>query len=790
MTWARRAPTLLLFAIACLTIFLSRLDRPQAAELPEVSSLHPRIFVRHDEASVGRGLTVGQLRQRLSDSAYQRWRGRVAQKDLVGKPGLSETVEFAARYLEEGDKDDLEAVRHYLVANTFSYAKHDVTGFLAGAEMATAFDWVYDGLSPSDRAAIMSNIVTTADSSYDFLIKGEPDINHNYTYMALNSIAVCGLVLEGEAAPFDARAREYLELARQWLEGKGKALDTWQAREGAWGEGNHYTFHETLRTLVMTLQAYRTATATDYFALIERQHGDFAAKAGRFLIASTRPDLTFERIGDISPSRVMAAITVPLTVDALAAGLGDTDDAARLRSFADALLEAYGARALHPSFDWGMRIFFEPRARREPSYKTLPLAMRMGAGTYDLITFRNGWDSDSTMISFLGGDHYTDHQHFDKGHFLIYRRGGLIVDGGAYDEMNKPQGHWSDYSTRTLAHNGVLVYDPDEAFPKGYSNDGGQRVLRGLQHHADWQNYLEHYKKEKLDTGEVLAFESGEQFGYARCDLARAYSDKVTAYDRQLVYLPADDFLLVYDRVSAARPEFNKRWLLHFQEQPVIGGVAPKPGVSRFANASLMSVKRRGSLDQGGRKVAYDGALFVNTLLPAQRSVTTIGGEGYEFFDAFAGVNHPPSDLKRADELREAGRWRIEVAPARPARSDRFLHAFQIADGATKQPVRVRLLTSDEGKMVGAQFLARRKHQVVLFAKNQPDSPVSLPLRYTLSSPVTAHHLLVELPPGQRVAVEINGKPSPVQRVSSQGVLEFEDRVTGQRKVVIRPVPN
>ena len=104
-----------------------------------------------------------------------------------------------------------------------------------------------------------------------------------------------------------------------------------------------------------------------------------------------------------------------------------------------------------------MRIFFDPRAPATPSYKTLPLFMRLGAGTYEQFLFRNGWGPDSTAITILAGDHFTDHQHFDKGQFLIYHRGGLAVDSGAYDRMYQPDRHANEYAPRTLAHNCVLV---------------------------------------------------------------------------------------------------------------------------------------------------------------------------------------------------------------------------------------------------------------------------------------------------------------------------------------------
>jgi hypothetical protein len=508
-----RSASFVWIVLSC-AVFHGRGENGIEAALPRVSSLHPRIYVRHDAAGIGAGLTLRQLRERAVDPLYSAWRRPVSGESL------GNTVEHAARYLETRFTKDLDAARQYLLAHTFSQRQHDVGGLLAGAEMAMAYDWIFDGLAETERTAILSNIVTTADSSYDFLIHGEPDVNHNYTYMALRTIALCGLVLKGEEERFDRRARDYLALAQQWLEGPGKVLETWKAREGAWAEGSHYTFHETVRTLIMTLHAYRTATDVDYLAAAEQKYGGFVAGMGRFLIACTRPDLTFERIGDVLPSRALAAITVPLTVEMIAAGLSDHEERGRLRSFALELRQAYGDKALHPSFDWGMRMFFDPHAPTTPSYKTLPPAQRLGAGTDEHIVFRSGWDRDSTQITILAGNHYTDHQHFDKGHFLIYHRGGLTVDAGAYDDMYVPGRHQNNYSIRPL--------------------------------------------------------------------------------------------------------------------------------------------------------------------LPEKRTVTIIGGPGYEYFNTFDGTNTPPTIRSRANAPRESGAWRMELSPANSAADDLFLNAIQITDASAR----------------------------------------------------------------------------------------------------------
>jgi len=312
-------------------------------------------------------------------------------------------------------------------------------------------------------------------------------------------------------------------------------------------------------------------------------------------------------------------------------------------------------------------------------------------------------------------------------------------------------------------------------------------VLRGLQHHADWLTYLDHRKREGLETSRVLAFAKDEKasYNYLRCDLTAAYGDKVRLYERHFVYLPDSDFLVVFDRVRAARPELSKSWLLHFQDRPSVDDAVPEPGISRFNGARIIGVTRRGELALGGRTVSYDGILFVHSLLPESRTVTIIGGPGFEYYNTFSGTNYPPA-AGRANAPREAGAWRMELAPAKSTADDLFLTAFQIADGSAENKAGIRLLTDSDQKTAGVQFGALPAHQIVLFSSEPSGAPVSLPLRYEIDSPVSARHLLLELPPLEQVTIEINGKRAATSTVSSQGILSFEDPSKGRRVVAIK----
>jgi hypothetical protein len=362
--------------------------------------------------------------------------------------------------------------------------------------------------------------------------------------------------------------------------------------------------------------------------------------------------------------------------------------------------------------------------------------MRMGEGTYEHIAWRNGWGPESTLITILAGDHFTDHQHFDKGQFLIYKHGGLAVDSGAYDGMYKRGGHSGEYAVRTLAHNCVLVFDPAQDF-KGYANDGGQLMLRGIQHHDTWPRYLDHRIRENLHAAEVQAYEAAEWGNYVRADLTRAYGPKVRWYQRSFVYLPTRDVLVVHDHVDSG---FEKRWLMHFQHEPEIDGDA----------VTVRSPE--------------GGSMVVRTLLPAQPVIEKVGGPGREFLNPFNQVNYPPSRPATAAEPRESGSWRMEVLAGAGVKE--FLHTVSLGRAVESRRV--------DG-VSGAEFVFPDGRDVVVFAE-------ALPVSYKIGSGSKARHIVAGLPPGSELTLDMGRRRSKV-RADSHGVVKFDDPAAGSRKI-------
>ncbi|MPY90995.1 MAG: hypothetical protein GEU99_24170 [Luteitalea sp.] len=752
-----------------------------------VSSRRPRIFVRADAARVGRGLTLAELRARARQPVYRDW---ISYEGTA--TGWAQLPALAMQYLLTRDAEAAERVGEALDRTPFPYAEHTSTA-AAVYHSAIAFDWVRDALSAEQAGRIAAKLVEGAEHLKQGVTA--PSINHNYSLESLYGVATVALAIYGESERCTQKALEYLTAVDHMLQGDDMLLDAFRAKGGTWAEGNHYTPFVVVHPFLMTLRALTTATNTDYFHLIRERYGDFLEPMAKFLVANVRPDFTLERIGDVTQRVVLRDTFLRPSLELLASELDDAALQGQVRSFLQEASTYYGREFVPDLFGWMMLVSYDSRLPSEPSYRTLPLAMRFGEETYEHIMLRSGWGENSTLITYLSGDHFTDHQHFDKGHFLIYRNGGVIVDGGTYSSMYGES--WSNYSTRTLAHNNVLVHDPDELPYESVRRtivypDGGQRLIRGHQSHRTWGHYLNARGTAGLDTAAVAAFDADarlNRYQYVKTDLTNAYGEKTTWIDRQLLYLALADYLVVKDRVITSEA-LDKYWLLHFQERPAVDGETPDGGVTDYASATLVRARRTGVLTLPGKTVVYSGGLLIKPLLPGERTVSIIGGPGYEYYNRFARKDFPPE--KAAAPERESGHWRMEVSPSEPTARTVFLHAMQITDVDRKEMVPTRYLRSTDGRMEGALFSSPKVQYVALFSASLDErgdtfQRAELPIVYQLDAVARTTHVLVELQPGLEVGVSVNGSTLGTYRTTQGGVLSFDDLGLGTRSVRIEP---
>lgn len=317
-----------------------------------------------------------------------------------------------------------------------------------------------------------------------------------------------------------------------------------------------------------------------------------------------------------------------------------------------------------------------------PDPEAEPLARRFdGMGQ---VIFRSGTGAADTYALLSGGGRLDQHRHLDAGHFTIFHRGFLALDTGTRDGNTD---NLQNYFAQSEAHNVVMIKMPGEPpvpYWNGevYGNGGGQYKVLGSK---------------------VAAFETANDYVYAAVDATPVYRpEKCETAIRQFVFVPPDHFV-VFDRVTAVKAEYGKRWLLHHANEPVLVD------------------GRTWRSDQA------EGRIFCRTLLPEDAVVEAVGGPGREFLAD--GRNFPIDAGPSQERLRNAfplprpvypevpelmGRWRVEVKPGAAKREDLFLHLLEVGSPGLKEMVPAAVRRA--GDAVELRFEAGAKTVTIVFA--------------------------------------------------------------------------
>lgn len=391
----------------------------------------------------------------------------------------------------------------------------------------------------------------------------------------------------------------------------------------------------------------------------------------------------------------------------------------------------------------------------------LPLT-RYSGSPFGWMIARTGWDENSVIAEMkINEYHFMNHQHLDAGAFQIYYKGPLAIDAGTYQGTsggyNSP--HNKNFFKRTIAHNSLLVMDPDEKFAcSNYggadrtdfaANDGGQRMPG-----VNWGELmdLDQLRNGNFKVGTILSYDFGPDRGvplysYLKGDIAEAYTDKVKEAKRSFVFLNFKDdripaALVVFDKVVSTNPDFKKYWLLHSIEEPAVAG-----------NRTTIMRTKDGD----------NGMLYNITLLPETQNseVRKVGGPGKEFW--VFGTNYP--NIPANDPANERGEWRIELSPKKPSCEDLFLNVMQVADNSQKNFHEVGLI--DTGEVIGVGIADR----IVTFSKD--GGRVSMPFTVNTGGK-SVKFLLTDLLPGTW-QIQKDGKVfEPAVLAGANGIIYFE----------------
>jgi|GEM_PF-2536049 len=330
----------------------------------------------------------------------------------------------------------------------------------------------------------------------------------------------------------------------------------------------------------------------------------------------------------------------------------------------------------------------------------LPLVRYTGYPLTSLSTrtsWQYGMDAPNAMVNMnMKNIQLGDHSHLDVGSFQIFYKGGLAIDSGIYQGADTSWGSNYDfnYHKRTVAHNAITVYDPNESVSNYYAtittsstvlNDGGQHSVTNLPVATYNEMISSNVCTEKAHF--IGPNETTPHFAYIKGDLTNAYTDKVAKHERSFVYMDLFNnnypmALVVFDKLNVKDASFKKSFLLHSEEEP---NVNAENGV-----ITISKTKNPGD----------NGKLINKTILPSpnETDYEIIGGEGYEYY--YNGNNLSAQSRADSVDYELSGNWRVEQSPKQVSKENFFMNAMYVMDADSELP-ELNIVSESYGNYVG-----------------------------------------------------------------------------------------
>jgi heparinase II/III-like protein/uncharacterized protein DUF4962 len=452
--------TLLLFAVlpVLLVCGKSNANAASGAELPPTLKTlrpsHPRLMVTAEQ--------FDQLKQVIkTDDLAGRWEKKLladAEKMLGAPPvehvligprlldksrtALSRVSTLAALYRLTGDKRFADRAKKELFT-VAAFKDWNPSHFLDVAEMTNAvalgYDWLYDELSPQERATLRRAIVELGLKPGLVVYKKNnwwAAATHNWNQVCNGGMTVGALAIADEEPQLAAQIIEY---GRKSIP---KAMASF-APDGGWAEGPGYWGYATEYN-VFYLAALQTALGTDFG--LKKMPG-------------------FAQCGDY---RVLSVGPTNLTFNYADAGAGAGRDPQTFwlaRTFNRPDYDAFERKMTGNSPSIFALLWFNPQfSSTSQAMGTAPLA-KLFKGI-NVAYLRSDWkDKNAFFVGFKGGDNKANHSHLDLGTFVMDALGQRwAIDLGG-DEYNMPgyfgKERFTYYRLKTEGHN-TLTFDGGE----------------------------------------------------------------------------------------------------------------------------------------------------------------------------------------------------------------------------------------------------------------------------------------------------------------------------------------
>ena len=549
---------------------------------------------------------------------------------------------------------------------------------------ACAYDWCYDQMTPAERETIRNSILTRARTLYqDFAQRGRPLYAAPYDSHAITAYGYLGIIAI-------ALAHEAPE-ADTWFTFVGSSypavFSPWGGEEGGWSQGVGY-WKWSQDFAWYFFDALKSATGVDMYQKAN------TGNTGWYKLYMHPPWNKRHHFGDGNH------------------GAPDSADQANLAHLGALYHNPYFqwyARNLPYSLNHGLYTYwwFDDKLAPRP-----PADLPQGRFQPDI-----GWvamhsdlsDPDDIMLAFKSSPYGSyNHSHADQNSFVVYGYGEpLLIDSGYYDWYGSP--HDMGFTRQTRAHNDVLV------------NGEGQPIM------------------DMGAKGQVTAWFNSPWVDYTSGNAAPAYRGKLTRFDRHILYLRPDAFLIM-DQLEAPQSS-TFTWALHAEQQMVLKPAAQEVIISRGAAKCQVRFLTPQSLkfeqtDQftppSVRPLANEWHTYVTNAQPAQKMVFLTLVRPYRATEA--------DDAVQVEARQQGGVTLVTLRQA--GQPDRTFGVAPATGGGA--PAFFAMAPTRKGEAVVAAVGARQM--------NLPGAPASL---FTASVPVTAALQVRELAGGAATVTKV-----------------------------------
>jgi len=498
------------------------------------------------------------------------------------------------------------------------------------------YDLCHEAWSDEDKPRFHDYFNKTVDAN----VESETHVFHNAWFSYKNwGIGIGALAAYHE----NRRAKEiYAAMEKDYLTRAAPAL-TLAGKGGSWAEG--YYIHYWLYEWLFFCEVARKCAGVDYYKAAPEFYGK-RALASAFEMYPGLSEYNTRRpapMGDGGGRRFGGDRDKALAARRIMVNYHRDDSVHQsLHTYNEQTPRVGAGVNAYKDFLW------RDSTVMKGDLKKLPLS-HYAAGP-GFVFSRSSWEEDATWFFFKAGDRFTAHQHLDNGHFLTYRTGELLGDGGHYEAFGSA--HDVNYHMRTIAHSTVLVRDPDEKWPairggRVTGNDGGQH--HNWPHHNGAVSDPQEWNQNRAlyDIADITGYEDRGEFMWVTADLTRSYSsNKMERFIRRVVHLRPSTFVIV-DEVLATKPEFKKTWLLQAMTSPI--------------------------QDHEGRLVITNerSRLVLQTLAPEQAEVKALSGEQLYRYD---GMSFPPRETTGP-----APQARVEISPHLKEKRTWFVNVLTVS---------------------------------------------------------------------------------------------------------------